>query len=124
MKPVKKGFTLIEVICSIFILGLALVALQQMVSTGFKSSNIIEDRLIADNLLERKMESLQQAAFVGLADETRAEISDFTGYDMEVDATNPVDGDSNLTQIQITIYWTNALNQEMSETVSTYRANY
>lgn len=124
MKSVKKGFTLIEVICSIFILGLALVALQQMVSTGFKSSTVIEDRLIAYNLLERKMESLQQAAFVGLADETRVEISGFTDYDMAVDVTNPVGGDSNLTQIQITIYWTNALNQEMSETVSTYRANY
>jgi prepilin-type N-terminal cleavage/methylation domain-containing protein len=124
MKSVKKGFTLIEVICSMFILGLALVALQQMVSTGFKTSTIIEDRLIAYNLLERKMESLHGIPFASLADESRGYLSDFTDYEMEVDVTNPIDGDSNLTEIQITIYWTSALNQEISETVSTYRANY
>lgn len=118
---VPKGFTLLEVICAIFLLGLALVAVQWMVETGFKSGEVNEQRLIAYNLLERKMESLQVVSFPSLSNEVRAQISDFPDYDIEVGIA---DVNSNLKNIQVTIYWTNFFNQGLSETISTRRANY
>lgn len=119
MKFGNKGFTLIEVICSIFILGLALVALQQMVSSGFKSNAITEQRLIAYNLLEWEMEYLQSVDFDELYGIVPPD-PDVSGYNIDVAV---VDTANNLYTINVTISGTNAFDQ-LVEAISTYRANY
>lgn len=135
MKLLNKGFTLLEVICAMFLLGLALVALQRMVSTGLKGSTIVKDRLIAYNLLEWEMEYRQGVSFtdssldVGTYNTPVSDLSDLNNSSIEVIISNDdngtlTDSSDDLKTIQTTISWTNAFNETVSETVSAYRANH
>lgn len=117
------GFTLIEVLCSVFILGLALVSILAAFSMGAKASAFTEEKLIAYTLLEEKMEELEASEFSELADEARAEVLGFSGYDIAVAVTD-VGSNTDLKEVQVTIYWTGPFGQEISETFTTLIANH
>ena len=54
----EKGFTLVEVLITIVILGLGMLALVRMLSLGIFSDVDIENRMIALSLATEKMEEL------------------------------------------------------------------
>jgi Tfp pilus assembly protein PilV len=117
-KEILLGFTIIEVVCSIFVLGLALVSIIGMFSMGNNIGIFTEEKLIAFTLLEEKMEELKSTSFDDLEAESRTTIFDFPDYEIEVNITD-VNSNPNLKDIRVTIYWTGVFNKEMNEMLAT-----
>ncbi|MEO0161091.1 MAG: prepilin-type N-terminal cleavage/methylation domain-containing protein [candidate division WOR-3 bacterium] len=55
----KKGFTLIEILVAIVILGLGVLAVSQMTILGLRTSRVINTQMYARDVLNRTYEFLQ-----------------------------------------------------------------
>lgn len=113
---VKKGFTLLEVILAIVLLGTGLAVLLQVVSTGLFAGGQNEDTIIAANLIQEKIEELRNATYSTIASEDKAAVSGFSAFNRKVDVTTPQTG---LKQVSVTVYWF-AKADEMNTNMVTY----
>ena len=59
----KKGFTLIEIVLAIFIIGVALVTLLSMFSLGLKGDVFAREMTVATNLAQEIMEEIKSKEF-------------------------------------------------------------
>ncbi len=98
----KKGFTLLEVILAIILLGTGFAVLLQVVSTGVFTGGQNEDTIIAANLIQEKIEELRNATYSTIASEDKAAVSGFSAFNRKVDVTTPQTG---LKQVSVTVYW-------------------
>ncbi len=116
----NSAFSLIEVVVAIFILGTALVGISQMFRLGVINDEVNEKRLVALNLLQRTMETIRGYDFNTIASETRAAVSDFPDYEIEITKT---DISGNLKKVLVTTYWQSDTGQPASQQVATLIAN-
>ena len=85
MKDKKaKGFTFIELIMIIMIVGIAIIPLIQMFTTSLKGSADTEATSIALELAQDKMEETKQLGFTAIASTSGSFASPFTAYSYQV----------------------------------------
>ena len=119
----KHGFTLLEILITIVILALGTTALLSAFSQAIFTSGIVSDLRTATALSQAKMEDLKDTAFASIVNETRAEVSGFTGFDRQVIVTaSPAGTNSNLKQADTTVYY-KTKGGERSSAFTTYFVN-
>jgi prepilin-type N-terminal cleavage/methylation domain-containing protein len=90
--PVSAGgFTLIEVIITIVLVGIFMAAIGIPFMSGIRESELPEIVLTAQFLAVEKLEQLAAADYDVISDEPRASVSGYPAYEREVDETE-VDG--------------------------------
>ncbi len=101
----RKGFTLIEVLISIVILGIILVALTQGVIIGIRHQAYLEHKKTASELAQSKLNELQVLPTSQLGDGSHSEtqlISPITyTVSWEISSTSSPSGKD----IQVTVQW-------------------
>ena len=115
-KGTNKGFTLLEIMLAILLLGTGLAVLLQVVSAGLFAGGVNENEIIAANLAQEKIEELRNASYAGIADEIKAVVTGFPAFQRSVSVTTPQAG---LKQVSVTVYWF-AKASEMSINMVTY----
>ena len=114
-----KGFTLFEVLLTIFLLTFGLVALAEAVSVGLAAGGDQENQLVASQLAIEKMEDLRNKSYANVANETKAAVSGFSSFQREVAVTTP---QANLKQATVTVYWYHK-SDELNTSLVTYISN-
>lgn len=118
----NRGMTLIEVVVTLFLISVSVVAIIPMFTFGTKTEQQVEARTTAISLAQEKMEALQAVTFASLASETSAAVSGFSGFSRGVQVTSTA---SNLKKIVVTVTWTSKFaNSAQSYQLATLRANY
>ena len=116
MRP-KSGFTLLEILITLIIFVLGVVAITGLFGTGLVSSADAEDTAIAMNLAQRRMEEIRNLDFdTGIVSEAKAAVNDFPRFQREVVVTEP---ETDLKQVVVTAYWA-FKNDEVSVSLETY----
>ena len=115
-----QGFTLLEVIITVALLTLGVIALSQAFSTGMLASTDVENVDLALNIAQAKMEGLKNTAFASLASSGPTADPNFSNFNVTVSVTG-VDPK----QIDVTVAW-NVQGAQASTSVAltTLRANY
>ena len=117
-----KGFTIVEAVCAIAVLGMAMVSIITMFSIGTKARVINEQRIVAYNLARMKLE---EAIARDWSTDVTANIPncpDFTEYAINVTQQINPNGEFNfntLKKINVTITWTSPSGDSISKTIST-----
>lgn len=113
----KGGFSLLEVMLAILLLGTGLAFLLQVISMGLFAGGENEDEIIAINLAQEKTEELRNALYSGISqDSPPVTVSGFTAFTREILVTTPQTG---LKQVSVNIYW-NAGHGQTSLAMVTY----
>ena len=112
----KDGFTLLEILITIVLLTVGVVALVQMFNMGMFASADTENTLVATNLAQEKMEEIRNKAYLDINDEEKAEVPDFTFFQREVVVSVPQAG---LKLVTVSVYWT-VRGQEQTVSLVTY----
>ena len=124
MKPLilktQKGFTLIEVVGAVVIVGLAITAILGMFSISNKSRAANTKKFIAYNLLQRKIEETKLIGFAETINENIPNPYGIQGYTLTVARQPPpYNGNSFLKKVDVTITWSSPFGGTQSETIST-----
>ncbi|MDP3804344.1 MAG: prepilin-type N-terminal cleavage/methylation domain-containing protein [Candidatus Omnitrophota bacterium] len=115
----KKGFTLLEVLIAVLIMGSGLVFLLQALSSGLFTGGINENELVGINLAQEKMELIRNSSYAGVVSEAKAAIPGFSAFSRQVAFTTPI---TDLKQVTVTVYWFNKAT-EISTSLVTYVSN-
>ena len=116
----ENGFTLLEILITILILGISVFAIFQAFSTGVLSSTDVENTDLALNLAQAKMEELRNTAFASLASSGSTADPNFPNFNTTVSVTG-----TDPKTVEVTVAW-NVQGQASSTSVvlTTLRANY
>lgn len=122
MNKINKGFTLIEVIVALSILGIAITVILQLFSANLKAVSRSEDYLMALMQADMKMRELIQSE--DLEEKVWSEITE-KGHRLDISITETLKErtetlQSRLMEIQLTITWKKGL-KEMSQTFKTFK---
>ena len=98
----NKGFTLLEILLAILLLGTGLAILLQIVSAGLFAGSVNEDEIVATYLAQEKVEELRNALYSSIGLEAKEVVTDFPAFSRQVDFTTP---QTSLKQITVTVYW-------------------
>lgn len=112
----KRGFTLLEVLIAVVLFTVGAVVIIGLFGRGFAGSLNIEKDTVAANLAQQKMEEIRNLALGSIADEAKADVADFAGFQMQVEEDTI---ETNLKQVTVTVYWTSKGN-EISVPLTTY----
>ena len=113
------GFTLLEVLLSILLLGAGFAILLQIISTGLFAGSQNEDEIVATYLAQEKIEELRNTDFSAIASEAKVAVSGFPAFSRQVAVATP---QTDLDQLTVTVYWY-AGNTETSISTVTYVSN-
>lgn len=112
-----QGFTLIEVIAGIVIIGIALGTIVLMFSTGVKFYKLSHQRLTAYHELQREMEAILGGFFEEVEGHEAKPVWHLDGYQCQVNVTQP---DPLLKEVEVIVEWTNFAGRRESESIKTY----
>lgn len=116
----KAGFTLLEVMVAVFILGVGLLAIIHLFPIGLKASKISQDTTVASFLAQAKIEELKNTVWSNIGNESKSEISG-TIFSQEV-IVNELEADL-LKRITVAVFWTD-YGAQRSVKLVTLRTNY
>lgn len=121
-----KGFSLLEVLLSTFLLSTGVAALIGMLGIGVFAHLQANNQSIALNLAQEKIEELRNFSFPAIVSQDRAfnepQLGVFgSSFDREVVVTNET-GDLNLKRIEVFVYWTTK-GQEINVNLISLKAN-
>lgn len=103
MRNREGGFTLLEVLLTILLLGTGFAAILQVMSAGLLAGGANENEIIAANLVQEKIEELRNTQYSSIAEETPPVIvTGFPAFTREVLVTTP---QTDLKQITVKVYW-------------------
>ena len=100
--PLNKGFTLLEILLAVVLLTFGIVAVVSVMSKGLYIDTYVNNKVIALNLAQDKVEEIKAMDFADIADEALATVSGFTGYTREVDMTAL---QTDLKKVVVNVYW-------------------
>ncbi len=104
------------------IIGITLVAVAGMFSIGnraYINPELGKEKVIAYNLLQRKMEEVRAQDFVNINDESNYVYDDFLDYTLDTDVTDLSLDLKIVKRIDVTITWTNAFGDIVTEAIAT-----
>jgi len=116
----EKGFTLLEVMVAVFILGVGLLAIMHLFPIGLRASKVSQDTTLASFLAQAKMEELKNTVWSSIVNEPKSEISG-TIFSQEV-TVNELETDL-LKRITVAVFWTE-YEAERSVKLVTLLTNY
>ena len=116
----RKGFTLLEVMVAVFILGVGLLAIMHLFPIGLRASKISQDTTVASFLAQAKMEELKNTVWSSIVNEPKSKISG-TIFSQEV--TVKVLEANLLKRITVAVFWTD-YGAERSVKLVTLRTDY
>ncbi len=114
-----NGFTLLEILITIIILTVGVIALVSAFSSGIFAFTDVENVDLALNIAQAKMEEIKDTDFASLTDSGPAADADFSNFNTTVDIA---EGDNPM-QVDVTVSW-NAKGRQPSVTLTTLVANY
>jgi prepilin-type N-terminal cleavage/methylation domain-containing protein len=101
----KKGFTLVETIAAMVIMGIVLAAALTMFSLGSRAASNNKQEVIAYCLLQMKMEEVTALPFAYNINETDVVFSGYTNYLYSVNHALSFDGLNYLKKVTVTVRW-------------------
>ena len=116
MRDKKAGFTLLEILIAVTLFSVGVIVIVWLFSSALVGTVDAENTTIAMNLAQRKMEEIENLAYADIADEAKAAVSGFSGFQRDVAVTAP---ETDLKQVIVTVYWTLSGN-EISVPLQTY----
>jgi len=101
----KKGFTLIEIIMTIVLLGVISVALGLYVAQQVQAVARVDEYTLALNLARREMEIVNNLAYASIATATISNYDGYAGFSMDrtVTVVPPPGGAEELKQVLVQI---------------------
>ena len=115
----KRGFTLLEILITIIILTVGVIALTGAFSSGISAATDVENVDMALNIAQAKMEEIKDTAFASLADSGPTADANFSNFNVTVDVA---EGDNPM-QVDVTVAW-NVKGGQTGITLTTLVANY
>jgi prepilin-type N-terminal cleavage/methylation domain-containing protein len=117
----RKGFSIVEVMVALVILGFIASGMLAVFWQGEQLRKRTRENSIAYNLIREKLE--EKSSFISWppVNEVRAAVTGFSGYERQVAVTNPYLGNTDLALLQVTVWWNNAAQSQLVETI---KANY
>ncbi len=115
----KKGFTLLEILISIIILTVGVIALAGAFSSGIFASTDVEDVDLALNIAQAKMEEIKNTAFSSLADSGPTADPNFPNFNVSVNVAES----QNPMQVDVAVSW-NVKGGQTGVTLTTLIADY
>lgn len=113
----QNGFTLLEVIVTILIFTAGFMAIVQALSTSLIAGVDAENTAIAMTLAQQRMEEIKNLDFdTGIVNESKADVSGFTGFQRQVTVAEP---QTDLKQVTVETYWI-AKGGEVTTSLTTY----
>ena len=114
-----NGFTLLEILITIIILTIGVIALTSAFSSGIFAATDVENVDLALNIAQAKMEEIKNTAFASLADSGPTADANFSNFNVTVDVA---EGDNPM-QVDATVTW-NAKGGSPSVTLTTLVVDY
>ncbi|NQU95197.1 MAG: type II secretion system protein [Candidatus Omnitrophica bacterium] len=99
----NNGFTLLEILMAIVLFTGSVSLIVMLFANALVASTDAENTTIAMNLAQGKMEEVRNLSFASIADEAKAAVTGFTGFQREVAVTT---SETDLKQVTVTTYWT------------------
>jgi len=115
----KKSFTILEVLLAIILISVGFAVLLHSISIGLFAGGENESELVAIKLVQDKIEELRNKSYANIANEAKAAVSGFSGYEREVVVITP---QTDLKQININVYWLSK-SSELNTGIATYVSN-
>ena len=115
------GFTLFELLITIFLIVSALFPLLSFLSSSLAVSGSSESEMVALNLAQAKMEELKSLSFGLITSESKASVPGYPGHQREVLVSTPA---SSLKDIMVYVYWTPSGGSEEHVSFESYVANF
>jgi prepilin-type N-terminal cleavage/methylation domain-containing protein len=110
----RCGFTLLEVMLAVLILGTALVALTRMLILGRLSADADAKRIVALSILRHEADLVHARGYSGVATEAPATVASQSGYERSITVT---DAGSGLKLVTVTVAWDSPTGKAVSESV-------
>ena len=107
MKKSQRGFSLIETLICIAILGIVAVGFLSALSTTVKSVALADDRETAKNLAESQMEYIKDLSYASSYSQSSSLSSEYPGYSANITAYNITSRNGNIQRIVISILHNN-----------------
>lgn len=101
LNHVPKGFTLLEVLITVIILTVGIVAILWAFSAGMYATTDIENVDLALNIAQAKMEEIKNTPFANLEDSGPTADPNFANFNVTV---NVAEG-QNPMQVDVTVAW-------------------
>jgi len=121
----KNGFSLVEVVASFVIVGLAIIGVMQMFAMDAFTSVLREDSLAVVNLMRQKVEELKFKPFKeDVTDVSGTSSTGFEDYVFTVEQINEWEGNPFLKKIEVTATWNSFKGTQRQEEVSFLKADY
>ncbi|MBI2856108.1 MAG: type II secretion system protein [Chloroflexi bacterium] len=114
----QKGFTLLESLVAVAIMGTAVMALLAALSTGSIAVKVVDEKVTAEGIARSQLEYTQSLAYQ-LVPTTYATVVPPTGYSVTAEAFTVEGADSNIQQIVVTVYH----HSEQMLSVEDYKVN-
>lgn len=102
----EDGFTLIEVLCALAILGIIAIGLFGTLGTGLKTTGIVDERATGRNLAESQMEYVKKQSYA-LSYPPAQIPSEYAGYSATISASTIPGRDDNIQKITVTVFHQN-----------------
>ena len=110
----RAGFTLLEVMLAVLVLGTSLVALTRMLILGRLSSDADAKRVVALSILRCEADLVHARGYDSLASEPHSAVPDNPGYARSITVT---DAGSGLKRVTVTVSWVSPTSKNVSESV-------
>ena len=114
----SRGFTLLEVLLTVVLLTLGVIALSQGFSTGMLASTEVENVDLALNIAQAKMETVKDTAFAGIASSGPTADPNFSNFNVTVNVTG-----ADPKTVGVTVAW-NVQGGSTRVILTTLMANY
>lgn len=98
----NNGFTLLEVLIVIILFTAGVVAVSTLFVNGMAGAHDAENTTISINLARERMEEIRNLGYANIANEAKANVTGFSGFQREVTVTEP---ETNLKLVTVKAYW-------------------
>lgn len=116
-RPRPNGFTLVEILAAIVLLATMALSIMNLYAFGTKTNALLEEDLIAANLMQYKIEEIKCQPFSKDVTAVDTEIASFSKYRFDVTQTTPYYGSGSLKEVDVACRYTSAVGVAKVETI-------